>query len=253
MQWTDDAIVLGVRRHGESAAILELFTREHGRHFGLARGARSPRHAAALQPGNSVRATWTARLDEQLGRFQTEVTQHRAARLIGHPVGLFGVQHVAWLIRLLAEREPHGDLFNAVEVIVDALDAPPMAAELLVQLEMAILEALGFGLDLGQCALTGRNDDLAYISPRTGRAATRSAGEAYADRLLPLPRFLVDRRPFDPPTAADIAAGFRLTGHFLDRHVLTPRGIANPDVRDGLISALARALDPPSLAGGLRP
>ena len=184
MQWTDEGIVLGTRRHGETSLILELMTEGHGRHLGLVRGGRSRRLQPMLQPGNTVRATWRARLDEHLGNYTVEATTLRAARLIESAVGLYGVQALASLIRLLPERDPHAQIFTALAGVLDWLDDPVVAGALIVRFELRMLEELGFGLDLERCAATGTNDDLAYVSPKTGRAVSRSAGEPYHDRLL---------------------------------------------------------------------
>lgn len=242
MEWTDDAIVLATRRHGETAAVVELMTREHGRHLGMVRAARSRANAATLQPGNAVRATWRARLDEHLGHWQVEPLRLVAASFMASPLALHGIQHAAGLLRLLPERDPHPELFAALEVVAAHVGDAGLGGELMVRLEMAVLETLGFGLDLSSCALTGASDDLAWVSPRSGRAAGRLAGAPYSDRLLPLPRFLVDRRPHEAPDRAALAAGFRLTGHFLARHVWDPRAMSPPDTRAGFIAALERAL-----------
>ncbi len=240
MQWTDEAIVLATRRHGEHSLILELMTPAHGRHLGLVRGGRSRRRQPFLQPGNSLSATWRARLDEHLGNFTVEPTTERASRLMQGACGVYGLQLLAALLRLLPERDPHPRLYTALAAILDALDAPLMAGELLVRFELEMLSDLGFGIDLSSCAATGSNDDLAYVSPKSGRAVSRSAGEPYAERLLVLPAFLLARRD-NHPDAAAVLAGFRLTGFFLAHRVFAPRGIAEPEARAGLISAVARS------------
>ena len=245
MEWTDDAIVLGARRHGESSVVLELMTRERGRHLGLVRGGRSRRMTPTLQPGNTVRARWWARLDEHLGMLAVETLVARAADLMQTTVGLDGVQTVAAHLRLLAERDPHPELYDAAEIVVTHLGEPRLAGELVVRFEVAMLEALGFGLDLFECALTGATEDLAWVSPKTGRAASRAAGRPYADRLLPLPAFLAGHPDFAAAgritvPADDLAQGFRLTGHFLARNVWEPRGLAPPATREGLVAAVTR-------------
>ena len=171
MQWTDDGLVLGLRRQGETSVILELMTREHGRHLGLVHGGRSRRMQPVLQPGNRVRATWRARLDESLGAFAVEPVASVAARLMGSGLALYGMSHLAGLLRLLFEREPHPELFEAASLLIDHLHDPDIAPPLMVRFELAILGQLGFGLDLSACAATGGNDALIYVSPRSGRAA----------------------------------------------------------------------------------
>jgi len=238
MQWTDEGVILGTRRHGETSLIVELMTLAHGRHLGLVRGGRSRRQQPVLQPGNSVLATWRARLDEHLGNYTVEATKLRAAHLMEDAVGLYGLQMVAGLVRLLPERDPHQDLYRGVVALLDFLDEPLSAGVFLVRLEARMLEELGFGLDLERCAATGTTGELVYVSPKTGRAVSRAAGERYNDRLLALPRFMVESGEAELPEAEDIRAGFRLTGYLLARHVYEPRGLAPPDARVRFIALL---------------
>ncbi len=229
MQWIDDGIVLGARSYGESSVILELFTRAHGRHLGLVRGGRSRRQQPVLQPGNRVHATWSARLDEHLGNFAVEASVSRAARLMERREGVAGITHLAALARLMPEREVHEGLYEAIELIADALPDVAIAAPLMVRFELEILSLLGFGVDLSECAATGSTEDLAYVSPKSGRAVSRTAGEPWKERLLTLPGFLVGGQAI---AADDVRDGFRLTGYFLGRHVYEPRGLAMPDARE---------------------
>lgn len=240
MQWTDEGVIMGTRRHGETSLIVELLTLEHGRHLGLVRGGRSRRQQPILQPGNSVLATWRARLDEHLGNYSVEATTLRAARLMEESVSLCGLQMVAGLVRLLPERDPHPELYHGVVALLDLLDDPRVAGSVLVRFEMRMLEELGFGLDLERCAATGTTGELVYVSPKTGRAVSRAAGEPYNDRLLALPRFMVANGGATTPDPADIVAGFRLTGYFLARHVYEPRGIAPPDARGRFLALLGQ-------------
>jgi DNA repair protein RecO (recombination protein O) len=240
MQWTDSGIVLGVRRHGESNVILELMTEAHGRHLGIVRGGRGKRHAAALQPGNRVRAVWQARIEEQMGAYTIEPEEHRAAGLIGSGGALYAIAHLAALTRLLPEREPHQGLHAALDLIIGHLDALAVAGPLVVRYEAEILRVLGFGLDLSACAATGATEDLVYVSPKSGRAVSRVAGDPYRDRLLPLPAFLAGRDA--GPEVEALTAGLRLTGYFLDRHVFSPRGLPLPEQRAAFAEAVLRAL-----------
>jgi DNA repair protein RecO (recombination protein O) len=240
MQWTDEGIVLGVKRHGESSVILELMTHERGRHLGLVRGGAGTRLRGVLQPGNSLRATWRARLDEHLGQYAVEGTNLRAARFLGAAHAVHGVTHVAALCRLLAEREPHARLFVALDAILDVVDEPLAAATSVARFELALLAELGFGLDLSSCAATGATADLAYVSPRSGRAVSRAAGADYRDKLLVLPAFL--HADAAPAGAADLADAFALTGFFLDRHAFAPRGLPLPAARTRFTAAVSRAL-----------
>jgi len=245
MEWTDDGIVLGVRRHGESSAIVELLTREHGRHLGLVRGGAGSRMRPLLQPGNGVRAVWRARLDEHLGTYAIEGTRLRAATLLASSHAVYGVTHLAALARLLPERDPHEDIFDLLEHTLDDFDDASEAAVHLVRFELAMLGELGFGLDLDSCVATGETAELIYVSPKSGSAVSRAAGEPWRDRLLRLPPFL--RQGDDRGEARanvrsdqDLEDGFALTGLFLLRHVLEPRGQGHSDARDGFINAVVR-------------
>ena len=240
MQWIDEGIVIGVRRRGEASAILELMTREHGRHLGLVRGGYGSRMKPILQTGNSVSASWRARLDEHLGNYTVEPMRQRASNFFGAPHAIYGVTHLAAMMRLLPERDPHAGLYSVFEEILDRLEDPMLAAPLVVRFELQLLTELGFGLDLDQCAATGATGDLIYVSPKSGRAVSREAGAPYADRMLNLPAFLRDLDT--EPVGTDLADGFALTGFFLERHVLEPRGQTLPDERAHFIAALARAL-----------
>ena len=247
MEWSDVGLVLGTRRLGEADALLELMTRHHGRHLGVVKGGRTRRWAAALQTGNRVDAVWRARLDEHMGHWVVEPLDARAAGLMVSAVALNGVQTLAAHLRLLPERDPHPELFAALEAILDHFDDARLAAELVIRFELAVIDALGFGLDLGECALTGETTDLAWVSPKSGRAATRDAGRPHADKLLPLPAFLAAGGIDDPSRwgrapRADLVAGFRLTGHFLARNVWDPRGQLPPATRDAFVAAVGRAL-----------
>jgi DNA repair protein RecO (recombination protein O) len=241
MEWTDEGIVLGVRRHGESSAIVELLTRSHGRHLGLVRGGASSRMRPLLQPGNSVSAVWRARLDEHLGYYQVEGIRLRAATLLASSHAVYGVTHLASLARLLPERDPHQDIYEMLEHTLDDFDDAGKAAAHLLKFELAMLAELGFGLDLDTCAATGETTDLIYVSPKSGGAVSRRAGEPWRDRLLRLPPFL---RPGEAGANGwsdqDLQDGFHLTGLFLLRHVLEPRGHGHSDSRDGFINAVIR-------------
>lgn len=237
MEWQDEALVIGARKHGETAVILELMTREHGRHLGVVRGGRSKTMRPVLQPGNLVAALWRARLEDHMGVFSIEPLSARAARWLDRGVALHGVATLAALLRLLPERDPHMDLFDMADAIALALDQPDAASPLMARFELALLAALGFGLDLECCALTGRRDDLVFVSPKTGRAVSRDAGAPWGNRLLPYPRFLQEDAG-DPGSVSEVVAAFRLTGHFLRRDVFAPRGADMPASRALYIDAL---------------
>jgi DNA repair protein RecO (recombination protein O) len=238
MEWTDEGIVLGVRRHGESSAIVELLTRGHGRHLGLVRGGAGSRMRPLLQPGNSVRAVWRARLDEHLGYYQVEGLRLRAATLLASSHAVYGVTHLASLARLLPERDPHEGIYEMLDRTLDDFDDIGEAAVHLIQFELAMLTELGFGLDLESCAATGETSDLVYVSPKSGGAVSRQAGDPWRDRLLRLPQFL--RQSEGGWSDSDLQDGFRLTGLFLLRHVLEPRGQDHSDAREGFINAVTK-------------
>jgi DNA repair protein RecO (recombination protein O) len=240
MEWTDEGIVLGVRRHGESSAIVELLTRAHGRHLGLVRGGAGSRMRPLLQPGNSLSVVWRARLDEHLGTYAIEGLKLRAATLLGSSHGVYGITHLASIARLLPERDPHENLLALLEHSLDDFDDIGSAAVHVIHFELAMLTELGFGLALENCAVTGETNDLIYVSPKSGCAVSRGAGEPWRDRLLRLPTFLRQGEVQGDLTDEDLQDGFRLTGLFLLRHVLEPRGQGHSDARAGFINALTR-------------
>jgi DNA repair protein RecO (recombination protein O) len=238
MQWTDEGIVIGVKRYGEASGILELMTREHGRHLGLVRGGFGSRMKPVLQVGNGVSASWRARLDEHLGNYTIEPVNLRASSFFAASHAIYGVSHLAALMRLLPERDPHADLYAEFEDVLNHLDDAVVAAPMVVRFELQLLSELGFGLDLEQCASTGSRADLVYVSPKSGRAVSREAGEPWADKMLRLPAFLRERDA--KPAGRDLDDGFALTGFFLARHVLEPRGLALSDERAHFIAAILR-------------
>jgi DNA repair protein RecO (recombination protein O) len=233
MDWTDDAIVLELKPHGEHGVVLEVFTRNHGRHLGLVHGGLSPRRRAAVQPGNSVRLHWRARLSEHLGAFSVELVAARAAEMFEDRAALAGLNaFTAITSTVLPERERHTSAFEGAVALLDAMARHSFSdwAPLFVRWELGLLAELGFGLDLTRCAVTGAAEDLAYVSPRTGRAVSSQAGFAYKEKLLALPAFLTDRQT-GIPTRSEIGAGFALTAHFLEQWVLAPHGRTLPEAR----------------------
>ena len=241
MEWRDEGIVLGVKRHGETSAIVEVMTRAHGRHLGLVRGGRSTRFQSLLQQGNSLDLVWRARLDEHLGAYAIEPLVLRAGRLIASALALNGLAYLGALLRLLPERDPHEGLHAALSLISDHLDAPDVAPVLIARFEAMILAECGFGLDLSTCAATGGREDLIYVSPKSGRAVSAAAGAPWRDKLLPLPAFLRVDEDFVPP-AEDVAAAFRMTGYFLERDLFAPRGLPMPDSRRAFLAEARKAV-----------
>jgi DNA repair protein RecO (recombination protein O) len=191
-----------------------------------------------LQAGNLVRVTWKARTADQLGFFAPlELLKPHAARVLDDPAGLAGLSSAVALIRAGAvERQPYPGIYDALLVLIEAFSAAELWPAVYTRFELGLLSELGYGLDLRECALTGVNDDLAYVSPKSGRAASRSAGEAYADKLLRLPPFLVNADA--PLESGDIADAFALAGWFLERRVFDRRGENMPEPRRRLIEAL---------------
>ncbi|MFT3974535.1 MAG: DNA repair protein RecO [Amaricoccus sp.] len=237
MDWRDEGILISARRHGESAAIVELLTRAHGRHAGVVRGGAGRRLAPVLQPGARLAVDWSARLEEHLGSFRVEPLAPVPAALMADGAALATLASVAALLgATLPERDPHPDLHARTCALVEALGRAPDWPARYAAWELGLLAELGFGLDLARCALTGATDDLAFVSPQTGRAASRTAAAPWADRLLPLPAFLRDGWDAPPP-ASEVAAALALTGHFLDARVAP--GLP----RETLPAARARALD----------
>ncbi len=242
MEWTDDAIVLSVRSHGETGAILEVLSREHGRHLGLVRGGASRRSKPVLQPGNTVQLHWRARLEEHLGSFTAEPLRSRAGDMLENHAALTGLNAFTGVASAaLPERLPHATVFEVGEILLDAMARDDFShwAPLYVRWETGLLDALGFGLDLSRCAATGVVDDLIYVSPRSGRAVSRAAGAIYKERLLALPAFLLGSQNAGLD-AADIAAGLRLTAHFLSDRVLSPHQREMPLARQRLTEFAAR-------------
>jgi DNA repair protein RecO (recombination protein O) len=228
MEWHDEAIVLSARPHGETSAVVTLLTLEHGRHAGLVRGGQSPRTRAVYQAGNQVRAVWRARLSDHLGSYACEPLKSHAARLFDEPDRLTALSAAAAMSeRALPEREPHAACYHGFLALLEALEGDYWA-EAYVSWELALLKELGFGLDLSRCAAGGANDQLAYVSPKSGRAVSLAAGEPYRDKLLPLPGFLVGR---GGGGAAAVEQGLALTGFFLERHVFAPHDRDLPAAR----------------------
>lgn len=237
MEWRDEGIVLSVRKHGETSAVLEVLTADHGRHLGMVRGGRSRRLRPVLQPGNALGLVWRARLEDHLGLYAVEPLALKAGLVLADPFKLAGLLTLTTLAQVLPEREPHPRLYAATALVLDALDADHVWPALLVRWELGLLEELGFGLDLSRCAATGTRDDLVYVSPKTGRAVARGPGEPYRERLFALPPFLLGSQ-VTPATALEIADGLRLTGYFLERHIFEPRGIGAPEQRQAIAARL---------------
>ncbi len=242
MEWTDEAVVLGAAKHGESSVIVDLLTRDRGRHRGLVRGGASSRMRGVMQAGNRVAVVWRGRLAEHLGTVTVELLEANAASAMADPERLLALAALcAVAAGALPEREAHPEVFLASLPVIALLrdDSASLAdvAAALVHWELGVLGALGYGLDLSACAVTGQTDALAFVSPRTGRAVSREGAGAYAERLLVLPGFVTGRGPIDRD---DVIAGFDLSGYFLERSVFVPNRQRLPPARMRFVDMLAR-------------
>ncbi|MEM0899724.1 MAG: DNA repair protein RecO [Pseudomonadota bacterium] len=240
MEWSGDGIIIGTRKHGETSLIIELMTRERGRHLGLVRGGRSKKQRPVLQVGNLIAVNWRARLDEHLGMFTVEPLELNAARLLESRCAIHGIQLLSGYLRLLAERDPHVELYDAFQFIISHLSTPEIAGPLVARFELKLLEELGFGLNLDACAATGERADLIYVSPKSGNAVGAVAGEPWADKLLPLPAFLKANVADCSSEAFEDA--MLMTGYFLERDVWLPRGMKPPIDREEFRKTIVKAL-----------
>jgi len=239
MDWRDEGTLLSVRKHGETSAIIEVFTATHGRHAGVVRGGVSRKIAPILQPGAQLDLAWRARLEEHIGAFTVEPLKSRAAAVMNDRAALAGLNAMTALLAFaLPEREPHPRLYARSIAMFDLLGQTEAWPVAYLQWELALLEELGFGLDLGRCAVTGSAEDLAYVSPKTGRAVSAEGAGDWADRLLPLPPELLGVITED---LAGIADGLATTGHFLTHglaHSLGDRPL--PEARARLVDRFTR-------------
>lgn len=213
MEWRDHGILLAVRRHGETSAIIEVFTEQHGRHAGVVRGGTSRKIAPILQPGAQLDVTWRARLEDHIGTFQVEPVRSRAAQVMGSRLALAGLNAVAGLLSFcLPEREAHVRFYHRTEPLLDLLGEDDVWPLAYLRWEMALLDEMGFGMDLSQCAVTGARAGLRFVSPKSGRAVSEAGAGEWADRLLPLPDVMLGQGEA-PDT--EIAQSFETTGYFL--------------------------------------
>ena len=239
MEWREEGLLLSQRRHGESAAIIEVFTKEHGRHAGIVRGGASRKIAPILQPGAQLDLSWRARLEDHLGTFAVEPVRSRAF-LMSDRVMLAGLNALTALLSFtLPEREPHPSLYGKTLAVLDMMEEGPFWTLAYLRWEMAVLEELGFGLSLESCAVTGATEGLAYVSPRTGRAVSEAGAGEWAGRLLPLSPALMGG---GEGSAAEVVEGLRVTGHFLETHLAPSLGNRQlPLSRARMVDLLARA------------
>jgi len=234
MEWQDQGVLLSARRHGENAAIIEVFTQHHGRHAGVVHGGASRRMAPILQPGAELSVTWRARLEDHIGTFRVEPIKARAALIMGDRMALAGLNAICALLKFaLPERAAHEPLYDATEAMLLALTCEANWPHSYVLWELTLLAELGFGLDLACCAVTGARNDLAYVSPRTGRAVSRAGAGVWADRLLPY------------PSPERIVPSLATTGFFLEHSLAHALGAASlPAARGRLLEMLEKGVRP---------
>lgn len=240
IEWRDDAVLLAVRPFGETSVIIEVFSAEHGRHAGVVRGGTSRKVAPVLQPGAQVAVTWKARLDSHLGSFTVEPVRSRAAVAMADRLALAGLNAVCTLLaHVLPEREAHAPLYHRTIALFDLLGQSDLWPLAYLRWEQALLDEMGFGLDLSACAVRGVNEDLIYVSPKSGRAVSREAAGAWADRMLPLPPVLAGK---GDATNAEIVTALATTGYFIEHRLI--KGLGDrplPPARARLIDAIVRA------------
>jgi DNA repair protein RecO (recombination protein O) len=240
MEFEDEAFVLSARAHGEAGAIVELLTARHGKYAAHVAGGGSRRMKPFLQPGAAVLVRYRARVSDQLGSAAMEPVGEGPAALFDDRLALAGLSAAAAVAAgALPEREPHPGAYLAFEALARALADPDIWPAVFVRFEAGLLQDLGFGLDLSKCAATGAVDDLVYVSPRTGRAVSRAAGEPYKDRMLALPPFMLGAQAGLGP--GDVGAGLTLTGHFLEAFIFNPLNRPLPPARVWLVERLAEA------------
>jgi len=234
VEWQAEGIVLSSRVHGESDSVVSLFTRSRGRHLGLVKGGASRKGRANLQPGTLVKARWRARLEEHLGNYACEAVYTYAVEAMPYSRQLMCLSTVCAMVDgTLPERESHAQLYQSTLALLDIITKEECGAAY-VKWELGLLAEMGFGLELGSCAATGKTSDLVYVSPRSGQAVSREAGKPHHNKLLILPKFLLDEDSWSPPNTA-LLDGFNLTGHFLDVHVFRPHERVMPPVRSRFV------------------
>ena len=244
MEWRDQGILLSARRHGETSAIIEVFTPERGRHAGIVRGGTSRKIAPILQPGAQLDIAWRARLEDHIGAFTVEPVRSRAALAMHDRLSLAGLNAVTGLLAFaLPDREAHPPLYRRTEALLDLLGQGDLWPLAYLQWEVSLLDELGYGLDLSVCAVTGRTSGLVFVSPKTGRAVTREGAGEWVDKMLPLSPIL---RGEGDASDADIALAFKTTGYFLERHLARDLGDKPlPEARARYVEAFSRRRETP--------
>ncbi|MDJ0821500.1 MAG: DNA repair protein RecO [Paracoccaceae bacterium] len=239
MDWRDTGILLSSRKHGETSVIIEVFTPEHGRYAGVLRGGTSRKVAPILQPGAQLDVSWRARLEDHIGTVTVEPQRSRAAMAMADRLALAGLNAVVALLAFcLPEREPHPRLYQRTESLLDLLGQMELWPLAYLRWELALLEEMGFALDLSSCAVTGAREGLVYVSPRSGRAVTAAGAGTWASQLLPLPPVMLGQGEADD---AEILTALRTTGHFLKHHLAASLGDKPvPAAREAFLDRLSR-------------
>lgn len=241
MDWRDQGILLSTRRHGESAAIIDVFTKDHGRHAGVVRGGAGRKIAPVLQPGAQLDVAWRARLEDHIGTYLVEPLRSRAAAALSGRLALAGLNTVTALVAFcLPEREVHGALYQRTEQLLDLLGQDEIWPLAYLNWELQLLEETGFGLDLSSCAATGQTTGLIYVSPKSGRAVSKQGAGEWADRLLALPACL---RGEGPAPDDEIVQAFHTTGYFLMQRLAPALGNKPlPEARSRFVDTFIRTL-----------
>ncbi|MFC3050769.1 DNA repair protein RecO [Kordiimonas pumila] len=245
MEWQDEGIVLSIARHGESDAVIEVMTENHGRARGFVKGGLGRRNRANLQAGNLLSLTWRSRIEANLGRFTLELLHSPLGHMIGDGARLSALAAITAVVAsTMPERAPFLKVYKGLCALVNLLENEDGTLSLwgaaLARLELGILTELGYGLDLSECAASGVRDNLTYVSPKSGRAVCADAGAPYSDKLLPLPAFLLSRDGL-MPNMTDAYNSLKLTGYFLERNIWIVSGKGQPAARERLLSALYTA------------
>ena len=239
MEWRSTGILLRTRRHGETSVIIDAFTPERGRCAGVVRGGTSRKLAPILQPGAQLDLRWRARLEEHIGSFTIEPERSRAALVMGSRLALSGLNAVlGLLVFCLPERAGYPALYARSEQLLDLLGQDEVWPLAYLRWEMALLDDMGFGLDLSCCAVTGAQEDLVFVSPKTGRAVSAAGAGTWASRLLHLPPIMLGQG--DAPDA-EIVEALQVTGFFLDQHLAPQMGnVPLPDARARFLAQVSR-------------
>lgn len=241
MEWRDRGILLSTRKHGETSAIIEVFTPLHGRHLGVVRAGTSRKLAPILQPGAQLDVTWRARLDDHIGTFNVELLRSRSAIAISNRLALAALNAVVAILRLvLPEREAMGNFYTATEQLLDLLDQQDTLPLIYLKWEMLLLETMGYGLDLRTCAVTGKASDLQYISPKSGHAVSTQGAGKWVDRLLPLPVVMIGK---GSANTAEVLAALKVTGFFIENHLFKGLDLDRaPDARGRLLEIIGKSV-----------